>query len=420
MKLLMSSFSFYLALLMTSSSVFGIDQHGIAITFGGAEDLGALADHFEHVIAVNCDANSMQRIMNKCANCKNVSFCEKKIAQRLDRSSRSDATTFKQLIYDYVLAENGLSDKKVSFINCDIGGEEEELLEDVLYFAYHNECAVQVSFNIGHWKSKTVADIEYLFPFFITDCPSDDIATYLQQNPVACLTFLPLPNKERALIKKNMPAVIIGYNLVSYIRNMVNQLEPYTQDIIIVDNNSSFQPLLDYYEQEYNYTVLRLPQNYGHCVYRKDFMQKLIGDAFILTDPDLEFNQYLPDNFLETFIAISDHFNAGRVGFALSIEGNDIRPEKFFFGKTIKEWESQFWKKKVAYAADTDIEMYEAPMDSTFCFVNKKRNHDTQFRVAGDFTCRHLPWYNDYKKRLQPGELEAYKKNNICTQYMKK
>ena len=50
-----------------------------------------------------------------------------------------------------------------------------------------------------------------------------------------------------------MTVVIISYNQYTYVSKMVKQLEKYTNDIVIIDNKSSFPLLLDYYENDYKY-----------------------------------------------------------------------------------------------------------------------------------------------------------------------
>src|SRR4029077_171325 len=122
----------------------------------------------------------------------------------------------------------------------------------------------------------------------------------------------------------------------TFIKNMVKQLERYTSDINLIDNSSDYQPLLDYYENEYHYTLLKQKINHGHYVYLQEFIQKLAGDVYILTDPDLQFNPKLPDNFVEDFFNISNYYGAEKVGFALLINSDDIRTDIFFHGHTIK------------------------------------------------------------------------------------
>jgi hypothetical protein len=213
-----------------------------------------------------------------------------------------------------------------------------------------------------------------------------------------------------------MTAVIIGFNQYTYIKNMVKQLEKYTNDIVIIDNNSTFPELLKYYENDYKYNLIKMDKNYGHKVYEKPFMEYIIGDIYFLTDPDLEFNKNLPDNFIQKMIDISTYYEAEKVGFALLIDSDDIRNDIKSFGKSIIDFEKQYWMCKFYYP---NHELYSAAIDTTFCLINKQ-NKGGHYRIAGDYICKHLPWHKDFEKQLLKGEYEYYMKNNISTNYWKK
>jgi FkbM family methyltransferase len=429
------------------------DPEGIAIDLGAWIGTTAiwLSKNFYYVVAVDADKVSLNCLKKnlEASECGNIAICERAVAQKsqkaifgprgnelnqsisyikdtLDKSTSPagndyiiQTITFKQLIHDYVSAHENLRSHNVSFIKCDIEGGEEDIIEDMLYFAYHNKSKVYLSFHLDWWKTKKITDFEYIFKFFKTNCPHSDICEYLRRNPFVSLLFEPL-DKTDPIIKKNAPAVIIGYNQYTYIRDMVAQLEKYTSDIIIIDNNSSYQPLLDYYANDFKYTLIRLKTNFGHTVYKRDFIQKLVGDLYILTDPDLQFNSKLPDNFIQTLIDISFHFKAYKVGLALLIDSDDIRTD-LIIGEdtTVKNCEKSFWKDKLDYPLNPDMELYKALIDTTFCLVNKKliQNDMYHIRVAGDYTCFHLPWHKEFKSRLQDGEYEAYLQKNISTNW---
>lgn len=422
------------------------DSQGIAIDLGAWIGTTAiwLSKNFYHVIAIDADKVSLRCLENnlKASECTNVSICDRPIAktsQKVVFGPRGDALnasisyiknhnsldyavqamTFKQLLHDYVFKNENIKSHKISFIKCDIEGGEEGILEDVLYFAYHNKTKVYLSFHVSWWKSKKITDFEYLFKFFKIHCPSSNVAEYIIQNPFVSLLFEPLEDAG-TLIKKNIPVVIIGYNQYSYIKNMVEQLEKYTSDIIVIDNNSDYQPLLNYYKNDFKYTLLKQKTNFGHDVYSYDFVQNLIGDIYILTDPDLQFNSKLPKDFIKTFLDISFYFNARKVGFALSIDSNDIRTDISYGGKTIKELESAYWKIKLSYPNNSSLKLFDAPIDTTFCLINKRSENLSHIRVAGDYTCLHLPWYRNFLDKLQEGEYEAYMQNNISSCWFKK
>lgn len=425
------------------------DLDGIAIDLGAWIGTTAIwcSKNFSHVIAVDADQVSLQCLKNnlQASDCSNVTICERPVAATSkylvfgprgdvlnesisyikDASNntndyRVQGITFKQLIYDFVYANDAIENKKISFIKCDIEGGEENILEDMLYFAYHNNVKAYISFHLDWWQDKNIAQYEYLFKFFHTNCPSSDIVSYIQQNPFTSLLFEPLPRAE-SLIKKNMPVIVIGYNQFTYVKNMVSQLEKYTSDIIVVDNNSSYEPLLDYYANDFQYTLLKQKTNQGHGVIWNQYIQNLVGDVYLVTDPDLVFNKNLPDNFIDVLLDLSNYFKVYRVGFALFIDSDQIRTDVFYKGSSIKEWEGAFWKKQLCYPIKSCLKLYDAPIDTTFCLINKNFFGDgtSSIRVAGDYTCLHLPWFNDFRDFMMPDEYEIYLKNNVSSTWFK-
>jgi len=421
------------------------DKEAIAIDIGAWIGTTAiwLSKNFHHVVTVEPDYKSVDCLRKNLAasSCSNVSLCDRPLSNTAQNvvfgprgpllnesisyiknciDSEKDYTvksiTFKQLLYDFIFNNEVLKNRKVSFIKCDIEGGEEDILEDILHFAYNNQCKVYMSFHLDWWKSKKITEFEYLFKYFKINCPERNICEYLAKDPWASLLFEPLD--AGVLVKKNMSAVVIGYNQYTFIKNMVEQLEKYTSDIIVIDNASSYQPLLNYYANAFKYTILKQKENYGHNVYRADRIQKIVGDLYLLTDPDLQFNANLPENFIREFIDIMNYFQASRVGFALFINSDDIRTDVTFSGRSIKEWESQFWQKPLIYPPIPRMELYNADIDTTFCLVNRKfQGH--HIRVAGDYTCFHIPWHNNFQCQLDEGEYQSYLINNISTNWFK-
>jgi FkbM family methyltransferase len=418
-----------------------------------AIDLGAwigtssiwLSKNFHHVLAVEPDTVSLGCLQNNliASGCSNVLICDKPVSEkskmcvfgprerRLNQSHShiKDALnnpydyfvksmTFKQLIHDYIYANPEIQKKKISFIKCNIEGGEESILEDILHFAYNNGCKVYVTFHLDKWQQKKIEDYEYLFHFFKTNCPSLNLSQYLKENPSTSIFFE--PNKEYGtLVKKNIPVFVISYNQYTFIKNIVKQLEKFTTDINIIDNNSDYLPLLEYFKNEYEYTLLKQKVNYGYSVYLQKKIQKLAGDLYVLTDPDLQFNSKLPENFMEELLAISNYYKANKVGFALLIDSEDIRTDITFKGRNIKDWESQFWINRIKFPLKPEIEIYKAPLDTTFCLINRNYSNPS-IRVGGDFTCIHIPWHKNFQIRLEEGEGENYMKNNNSTNWFGK
>jgi hypothetical protein len=213
---------------------------------------------------------------------------------------------------------------------------------------------------------------------------------------------------------QEIPIFIISYNQYTFVKSMVEQLRPYTTNIYVIDNKSTYEPLIEYLKEidGNKATVLWMPENYGHKVYERDEIIALGGEKYIVTDPDLLLNPNLPPNFIEILAELSDKYKTNKIGFALDIKDN-INIKKKYNGKTLPEHESGYWSQPVP---DPNYTLYRADIDTTFALINKKYYVkgalDNSIRVAGDFTCKHRPWLNDWETDLERGELEHYLNTN--------
>jgi len=215
---------------------------------------------------------------------------------------------------------------------------------------------------------------------------------------------------------KNIPFVTISYNSLTFIKNFIDQLKRFPNPIIIIDNASTYKPLKSYFmnikhELRDRITIHQLDYNYGHTVYlqRKD----LLPSIYILSDPDLELHKDMPLNASEVLLKLSEQYKAYKVGSALDLSDKDnfIQCKNYTRGKSIYDWESQFWEYPIN---NKKHELYNADIDTTLCLVNLKfKDNNKNIRVAGNFTAKHLPWYKDYiKKNVPLDEIKEWKKNN--------
>ena len=218
----------------------------------------------------------------------------------------------------------------------------------------------------------------------------------------------------------DIPFVIICWNNLTFVKNFINQIKKYNRKIIILNNNSTYEPLYEYFTEIKNelgnqIEIKLLDQNYGHNVYIK--LNHLLPDIYILSDPDLQLNKNLPDNFVEILYNLSNKYKKYKVGFALDISDKEhfLHCENYTMkNMSIYNWELQFWQNKID---NDEYELYDAPIDTTFCLVNNKYftgDHlYAAIRIAGNFTTKHLPWYKDYiKNNIPKTEIEIWKKNN--------
>lgn len=218
---------------------------------------------------------------------------------------------------------------------------------------------------------------------------------------------------------EEIPCLIIAYNNPTFVKKISERISRITNKIFIVDNNSTYGPMVDFLNN-CNFNVVRLSQNYGHKVYELESVKNLLGPVFLLTDPDIEISDFVTKETIEKMYEISEKYQIRKVGVALDISGEDIREDIKYQNQSIKEWESKFWQNRVL---DQEIEMYWADIDTTFCLVNNNYDNNRKWpyiRVAGLYTSRHLPWYKNWESDLMPGEYDYYMSGNTSTNWCKK
>lgn len=196
-----------------------------------------------------------------------------------------------------------------------------------------------------------------------------------------------------------IPILIINFNQLFYLRQLVNFLITRGfENIIIIDNNSTYPPLLDYYKGiQKKVTIEFNKKNEGHTVFLKNkWIQEKYGKGYyVITDADIVPNNDLPKDFMNIMINYLDkYFKAiNKIGFALKI---DDLPNAFPLKEKVLNWEQQFWELEI------DNNVYKADLDTTFSLY--KPSYPSKFnnkgfvqgiRLAGDFLALHGGWYID-------------------------
>jgi hypothetical protein len=229
-----------------------------------------------------------------------------------------------------------------------------------------------------------------------------------------------------------MPCFIPAFNNPTYVRGILTQLSRFPGlKPVILDNASSYGPLLDLYAEVDagrwdDARVIRLGCNAGPRAvwYNLTPMPRY----FCITDPDLEFNENLPTDFLSYLMMLTETYTIGKAGFALSLDDKELMLENRFRHceglMTIREAEARHWQvalPPVASPGDrTSDPLYYATIDTTFALYNKKYfDPDNPFdavRVAGRYACRHLPWYKN--NGLSEDEEAFYRRSTEFSYYM--
>lgn len=193
--------------------------------------------------------------------------------------------------------------------------------------------------------------------------------------------------------EKEVPIIINNFNRLDTLKRLIESLanRGYS-NIYIIDNNSTYPPLLDYYKV-CPYTVFRLKENLGFkALWKSGLNKRFCNDYYIYTDSDVVPADYCPNNFIAHFLKIlKERPFARKVGFSLRI---DNLPDSYRNKAKVIEWESQFYKHPV------NDQLYRAPIDTTFALYRpyaglSRSRYVEAYRTAYPYQAEHLPWYVD-------------------------
>lgn len=229
-----------------------------------------------------------------------------------------------------------------------------------------------------------------------------------------------------------IPVMLISYNNATHVRNMTAQLNRIGIKPIVIDNASpdrSARALLADLDAQGQLHLVQARSNFGHQVGFLPYVHDVLPETFAYSDPDLQFDKALPPSFIEDLRAIAEDFGTYKAGSALPLQVDGMQAQSprlyvakstqpFAFAKsfTPMEWESRFWKRRLAH----NLEIYAAPIDTTFAVYLKKNFKGDFFeavRVGGQYAAIHLPWFPELDP-MSNAERESYAHSNLSTSWV--
>lgn len=196
----------------------------------------------------------------------------------------------------------------------------------------------------------------------------------------------------RSMSSKDIPIIINNRDRLTYLNMLISSLEKRGYcNIYIIDNASTYHPLLEYYDKKCPYEVFRLKENIGYtALWKTGLIKRFRSNYFVYTDSDIFFSDECPDDIMDVLLSFLHKYPwVHKVGPALAID--DLPKEN---KEKVLKLESDFWKIKVS----ENPLSYRACIDTTFalhrpwCFKHMGILIP-QIRVAGIYTVKHMPWY---------------------------
>jgi hypothetical protein len=195
------------------------------------------------------------------------------------------------------------------------------------------------------------------------------------------------------------PCIIITRDRADYTERCLASLERFEDrlEIHIVDHGSTWEPMLDWLaaRSAWGVPVHYRPDRPPRALWGdRELLQRIVGGLgskpYLVTDPDLIFDEACPDDWLEVLRAEMVELGGHqKVGMGLRVD--DLPPADL--SCRVRDWEGAFWREKVPSGR-----AWRAPVDTTLAlYPGLGVAPDFQLapaaRLDAPYLMRHLPWY---------------------------
>ena len=201
----------------------------------------------------------------------------------------------------------------------------------------------------------------------------------------------------------NVPVVINNRNRLVWLKALVDWLRNAGyRNIYILDNASTYPPLLEYYSSA-PARVVYLGRNAGYmALWQSQLFSEIGRGYYVYSDPDVLPGERCPkDVVYRLYKVLQAYRSIEKCGVALRID--DLPDHYSRKAEVIGQIEGRYWQEPVA------PDIYDAPVDTTFALYRPLAFGNAEncraYRLAGDCTFRHMPWYEN---SAAPGEETTY------------
>lgn len=188
-----------------------------------------------------------------------------------------------------------------------------------------------------------------------------------------------------------MLCFINNRNYLTWPKAMTEKLISQGHEVIIIDNDSTYGPLKEWYATN-PCEVVMLDSNVGHTAVWDIFSRSLIGTKYVVSDPDLDISE-LPADWADRMLAVAA---AGYPKVGLTLSDFAIPPQN-------PAWiEDRFCdypdghhpgnRGNILQWVDS-IAVHERPTDTTFALCTKHRYEINGVRIGAPYMAKHLPWH---------------------------
>lgn len=193
----------------------------------------------------------------------------------------------------------------------------------------------------------------------------------------------------------SIPILLNNFNRLESLKELISWLTSLNAPIsvIILDNKSTFPPLLDYYASVKNSSiqVIKMGFNSGRFGLIHYFKKLKKYNKIVISDCDLVPYTDTPKDILGHLSALLDKYpEYNHIG--VSLEVRDI-PDTYPLKPLVLAWEKKFWPP---IAKEVNNEAYDAKVDTTFSMWRSNSILSPlapALRTKAPYRLKHTDWY---------------------------
>lgn len=190
------------------------------------------------------------------------------------------------------------------------------------------------------------------------------------------------------VMPRKTPVFVTSFNQLTWLKPMVEDLlESGVTEPIVVDNASTYEPLLEWLESRPCRVLFRSKNTGPRAAWETlECLDLMKAGPFVVTDSDLDLSGIDFSAALADMQAALDRWPE-IVKAGLSIRIDDLPETKL--AEAAIGVEREYWRKPTK-----DPDGFRAPVDTTFAMYRKGAGwagYDPAWRTV--HSCRHMPWY---------------------------
>jgi len=201
-----------------------------------------------------------------------------------------------------------------------------------------------------------------------------------------------------------IPVIINNRDLLTWTKDMVEKIKTYNNvgEIIICDNASTYQPLLDWYST--NPCRIHYVENLGHTApWVSGLVQSLNSEYYVVTDPDLGIND-TPSDTLDYLLENLEKFALPKIGLGLEWQ---LTPIDSPYYEHIFNYE----RKRFKDSRIVDHIHLDVAVDTVFALYKHQHYFIGGASTEGQYRAKHFPWYMTVEERESNEEFMYYLKH---------